>query len=185
MKRRLLYLAILLLLAAPQGCGEAEQGTRQELGTLTVAVPEGWEVQTPTSAMRKAQYGLPRQGSDGEDALLVVYHFGSDQGGSVDANLKRWYGQIRQPDGKSTADLAQVSTKQVSGMPVTVVDVTGTYAPSAMGPMVPATPPKDGYRMVAAIVTTGEGDYYFKLTGPEHTVAYWQDSFHRFVDSIE
>src|SRR5688572_14868402 len=42
---------------------------------LRFTAQPGWTVETPASAMRKAQYLLP--GADGAaDASLVVYHFG-------------------------------------------------------------------------------------------------------------
>ena len=167
------------------GCGQPEPGIQQDLGAISVRVPPSWEVGTLSSRMRKAQYLLPRHGGDEEDASMVVYHFGPSDGGSVDANLERWYGQFTQPDGRATADVAKVSERRVSGMPVTVVDVTGTFATGAMGPMMPAGKPKPGYRMLAAIVTSPASFYYFKLTGPEQTVAHWRDSFDGLVNSIE
>ena len=52
--------------------------------------------------MRKAQYRLPGIKS-ADDATLAVFFFQMG-GGSVDANLSRWYKQFRTADGKAVAE---------------------------------------------------------------------------------
>ncbi len=174
----LIFLSSMFLI----GCEGMECGKTQDLGAITVRVPEDWKTERPSSSMRKAQYLLP--GGAG-DAHLVVYYFGQRQGGSVEDNLERWYGQFHQPDGTSSRDKARVSKREVSGMPVTIADISGTYAPSAMGRMMPAPDPEPNCRMLAAIVESSKGSYFFKLTGPEETVKSWKGSFERFVDGIK
>ena len=62
------------------GCGGGAEekvvlaGKTEDLGGVTVSVPDGWVSETPSNAMRKAQYRLP---GDGGDAELVVTHFGT------------------------------------------------------------------------------------------------------------
>jgi hypothetical protein len=177
--------SLLFLVVIASGCGEQELGSLQNLGAITAKVPASWRSETPSSRMRKAQFVLGKQAPDQDDATLVVFYFGLSQGGSVEANLARWFGQFKQPDGRSSEETAQVSKREVGGMPVTLADVSGTYAPSAMRPMAPTAPPRTGYRMLAAIVESPVGSYYFKLTGPEGTVDHWSDAFSKFVDSIE
>src|SRR2546423_106330 len=46
--------------------------------TLSFTPQEGWVAETPSSPMRKAQYKLPKQGSDPEDAVVIVSFFGGD-----------------------------------------------------------------------------------------------------------
>lgn len=184
-KRVIFTTAFYLLLTGLAGCGGEDVGQVQDLGAITVRAPKQWTVQTPTSPMRKAQYLLPKAKTDVEDATLVVFYFGQGEGGSVELNLERWYGQFQQPDGSSSKEKAMVSRRTASGMPVTMADVSGTYAPSGMGPMMPAPEPKPGYRMLAAIVESPQGPYFFKLTGPERTVEEWHRSFERFIDRIE
>ena len=171
-----------LCLAGLGGCGGEGEG--QDLGTISVRVPEGWMIEPPSSRIRKAQYVLSGQGADAEDASLVVFYFGPGQGGSVEANLKRWYGQFKQPDGRSSEEVARVSKKTVSGMQVTAADVSGTYAPAPMGLMAPVGRPKPNYRLLAAIVESPQGPYFFKLTGPEGTVGYWKGTFDKFIESV-
>src|SRR3989338_9158151 len=70
-------------------------------GSLTWSAPEGWIEETPSSPMRKAQYCLPKVEGDSEDVSVSLFYF-PGQGGSIEDNLNRWYGQFIQPDGKST-----------------------------------------------------------------------------------
>ena len=147
------------------------------LNAITLMVPDGWQGQEPSSKMRQAQYLLPRQEGDSEDAELVVFYFGSGNAGSVEANLERWRGQMKGAQGETTKGTA-------NGMNVTTLDVTGTYVQS-MGPMMKAGDTKPDYRMVASIVESPAGAYYFKLTGPGHTVAHWNDSFAAFIASAK
>jgi hypothetical protein len=39
--------------------------------------------------------------------------------------------------------------------------------------------------MLAAIVATKDGPWYFKLVGPEATVAKWEASYQAFLSSIQ
>lgn len=156
--------------------GAPLEGTPLNLGAITVTSPSAWQPQPPSSSMRKAQFALPGQGGS-EDAELVVFYFGSGSAGSVEANLQRWRGQMKGAEGET-------QKRTVNGMPVTTLDVTGAYAAS-MGPMMQPGPEKAGYRMVASIVESPAGAYYFKLTGPEKTVGHWKETFDRFIGSAK
>jgi hypothetical protein len=153
----------------------------KSFGPIKAKVPAEWTEQTPSSSMRKAQYALPKVAGDGEDGELAVFYFGLGQGGSVEANIERWIGQISQSDGSSSKDKAKTSKKDIGGMPVTLVDVSGTYSAGMMS----NAPPRQGYRMLAAVAETTEGPWFFKLTGPENTVAKWSGSFDQFINSFK
>ena len=86
---------------------------------LTFTAPQGWQQGKPGSSMRVAESTLPRVQGDAEDAQLVLYFFGG-QGGSVDANIERWVGQIQQPDGKPSSAVAKKITRTVNGLAVTL-----------------------------------------------------------------
>jgi hypothetical protein len=154
------------------------------LDVVTLQADAGWKAATPTSSMRKAQFTLPRAANDAEDAELVVFYFGADQGGSVEANLKRWYGQFAQPDGSASAEKAKVAREVVDEMNLTTVDLSGTY----VAPIMPGNAEnynKPNFRMLAAVLETLQGPYFFKLVGPEQTVAHWAASFNRFMHSAK
>src|SRR4029453_17678208 len=94
--------------------------------SLTYTTPDGWKTVPVASSMRVAEFALPRADGDAEDAQLVVYYFGG-QGGSVEANLQRWVGQMQQADGRPAAPVARRQTRVVNGLAVTLLDVSGTY----------------------------------------------------------
>lgn len=167
-----------------QSQGEASMAAKKASGELSYTAPGEWIQHPPTSQMRKDQYLMP--GPEGKDAAeLVVYHF-PEMGGMVQANINRWYGQIQQPDGSDTASRAKTETMQVDGIEVTTVYVTGTYL-KPKNPMDMAGPKDEmtGYAMLAAIVETEQGPWFFKATGPEETLTHWRPTFDDFVKTFE
>ena len=150
---------------------------RQALGPLSAVAPEGWVAQQPSSSMRVAQYGLP--GPAGE-ATLGIFFFGPGQGGSVEANIERWFGQFTQEDGQPAQ--GRRWTQQVGDIEITGVDVSGTFSASmGMGD----SEPQPGYRMLGAIAVHRSGTVFFKMTGPAQTVAQWAASFDEFLGSLQ
>jgi hypothetical protein len=150
---------------------------------LTFTTPQGWQEGKPASSMRVAELTLPRAAGDAEDAQLVVYHFGG-QGGSVQANINRWVGQMEQPDGKPSVSVARSVSRRVNGLDVTLVDVRGTYI-AEVAPGAAERNHKPQFRLRAGVVQTTNGPYYIKLTGPEKTVAKWDQAFEQFVGSLK
>src|SRR4249920_3351365 len=59
-------------------------------GDLRFKAPDGWTTEKSSSSMRVAQYKLPKVEGDKEDASLVLYYFGANQGGTAQANIDRW-----------------------------------------------------------------------------------------------
>ena len=149
--------------------------------TLRFTAPKDWTVKPSSSPMRVAQYGLPRAAGDAEDAELIVYFFGG-QGGSVEANLDRWVGQMEQPDGRPSKAVARTETLTVNGMKATVLDVSGKYV-AEMAPGSATRFNKPGFRLKAAVVETPGGPYFVKLTGPAKTVERWNAAFAAFLRS--
>ena len=150
---------------------------------LKFDVPKGWVSKTPSSSMRVAEFVLAKATGDAEDATVTVYFFGG-QGGSVQANLDRWIGQMAQPDGKPSKDVAKTSTMQTAtGLKVSLVDVSGTYV-AEVTPGSAERLNKPGFRQIAAVVETPDGPYFVKLTGPAGTVAKWKESLDAFLKSL-
>ena len=143
-----------------------------------------WVSEPAASGMRVAQYRLPRAGGDAEDASLIVYYFGQGQGGSAQANLDRWIGQMEQPGGGSSKEKARTEKMTVNGLDVTLLDVTGTYT-AEMTPASGNQQNKPGSRMRAAVIDTPKGAYFVKLVGPEKTIERWDGEFLSFIRSFE
>jgi hypothetical protein len=114
--------------------------------------------------MRAAEYLVPRAAGDSEDAECIVITFGPGQGGGVDDNVDRWIAQF------SSTTPPERTRKEIHGLPVSRVEVAGTYTAMRM-PGMPAAPSSHaGWRLVGAIVEAPSGLWFFKLTGPDATV---------------
>jgi hypothetical protein len=159
---------------APQGAS----------GELHFKAPDGWVTEKPSSSMRVGQYKLPKVEGDKEDASLVVYYFGATQGGTSQANIDRWIGQMQQPDGSSSKDKAKTETMTANGLKVATVDVSGTYT-AEMAPGSQSFHNNANYRLRAAVIETPKGNYFVKLAGPEKTVMRWDQSYNDFLKSVE
>ena len=146
-------------------------------------VPRGWVSKAPSSTTRVAEFTLAKAPGDAEDATVTVYFFGG-QGGSVQANLDRWIGQMAQPDGRPSKDVAKTSTMQsATGLKISLVDVPGTYV-AEVTPGSSERLNKPGFRQIAAVIETTDGPYFVKVTGPAATVAKWKDSVDAFLKSL-
>jgi hypothetical protein len=150
---------------------------------LTYAVPAGWKPVTTSSSMRVAQFALPRATGDAQDAELVVYYFGG-AGGTVEANIDRWVGQMQQPDGKPSSAVMKRQARTINGLKVTMVDVAGTYI-AEMTPGASERHHDANFRLRAVVVETVNGAYYIKLTGPAKTVGARETEFESFVASVK
>ena len=164
---------------APQSRPAAPAQASPASGGLRLRAPEAWISEQVASNMRVSQYKLPRAEGDAEDASLVVYYFGPGQGGSVDANLERWAGQMGQ-----TLDKAQKQAITVNGLSVTLLDVSGSYS-GDMTPGSAATGDKPNSRMRAAVIETPTGPYFIKLVGSAKTIGRWEQEFLSYVKSAE
>lgn len=194
MKRIILTISAAALLTA--GCGGNGDSGRTETprdmgGTdakateVTWKVPEGWVEETPANAMRKAQFALPAAEGDATDGEVVITFFpGEGQVGGVEANIDRWYGQMSQPDGSSTKDVAEVERSTVNGMKHVRVEMTGTYNGGMMMGGHGATE-MTGYKMISTIVQSDAGPYFVKAVGPEATINKWEESYDQFLASFK
>ena len=114
MKSSAFLIVVLLIFFILQiGCGtgdyverDDQQGQPQPVsgtsGEVMYIIPEEWERTPVSSQMRKDQMILP--GIEGGPAGELAVFFFPGTGGSVQANLDRWYGQFTQPDGSSTKE---------------------------------------------------------------------------------
>lgn len=159
----------------------ADDGTKV-IGPFSIKVPGKWLETPPSSGMRMAQFTV---NGDAGPAELVVYYFRGG-GGSVDANLERWYGQFKSAKGRVTNDNANRLDREIAGLKVTTVDVTGTYN-AAMSPANPTGPKhnKPDSQMLAAIIQTDAGPFFFKMVGPAKTVGDAKGEWDAMIESIK
>ncbi|QDT70566.1 hypothetical protein MalM25_35150 [Planctomycetes bacterium MalM25] len=179
------YLYALLLLVAATLSAHADPTTSRAIdlagGALAFDAPEAWDSVTPGSRILEHELSVDApEGSDAADARLTIMA----AGGSVEANLSRWVGQFQTIDRSQDRDAPMKQEIEAGGMKGTLLDVSGTYLESAGGPFGPKTP-REGYRLVGAIVQTkGSGNYFFKLIGPKATVDPAAETFREMVESL-
>jgi hypothetical protein len=150
-------------------------------GGFSLEAPTGWKRVQPKSGIVETEFAVPSEGDAPAGRMTVM-----GAGGSVQANVDRWYGQFTQPDGAATKDKAVTKTVKIAGCTVTMVDVSGTYKDSPGGPFAGGkTIDRPGYRMLAAIVETpASGSYFLKFYGPAATVAKHAEGFRGMVEGI-
>jgi hypothetical protein len=147
---------------------------------LTAPVPAQWASQPPANAMRLAQFQVPGASGEG-DAEVIFFYFGQGEGGSVEDNIERWQSQFTSPDGNSIKPVVQHLA--VGGMPVTTVELSGSYA-RVMGMGSEGAPTPDQMLLVA-IVETPQGNLTIQLHGPSATVAANREGFLAMVRGIK
>src|SRR5262245_27244537 len=129
------------------------------LASLKFDVPAGWKTLPVSSSMRVSDFSLAKVPGDSEDATTTIFFFGAQQGGGVQANMDRWIGQLAQPDGRPSKDVAKTSTLTSHGLKVSIVDVSGTYV-AETAPGSGQNLNKPGFRQLASVVETPGGNYY-------------------------
>src|SRR5207248_764687 len=123
---------------------------------------------------------------DKDEAEVVIFYFGEGGGGPVDDNIKRWKGMFVPPEGKKIDDVAKVQKLKVGDVPVTYLDIHGTYSFQS--------PPSDpnakttrrfNYRMLAVVFESKKGPYFIRMVGPADTVAHYKKGFDEWLKGFK
>ncbi len=149
-----------------------EAGSTLNVLGLSMPIPEGWTQVPPSNSMRLAE--LKVAPDDPAKTCTVAF---STAGGEVQMNIDRWAGQIRDAAGQPAVPKTDVRT--VSGLTVTVTEMSGTYA--GMG----GTPPLEGWMLRAAIIETPSGLLFIKMTGPAETMQSAANAFDSMIDGLK
>lgn len=151
--------------AAAMSAAEAitGEGNAVALAGVTIPVPSAWAKSgggggAGGSMSPAAEFTIA--GQDGP-ARLVFFN----TGGSAEANIQRWKGQMK--EGGQPAQ-AKVDTTSIGGVKVTTVEMEGTY--SGMGPGGAPAAPADDTGFLGAIVEGPRGQVQIRMTGPYRTV---------------
>jgi hypothetical protein len=171
---------------ATEAAPEARVFTIADRG-FSLQAPAGWQRVQPKSGIVETEFAIPSEGAaaDGTPAqpgrMTVM-----GAGGTVQANIDRWYGQFTQPDGSETKTKATSKKLDIAGCKVTLVDIPGTYKDSPGGPFAGGRPiERPDYRMLAAIVETPDrGNHFLKFYGPAKTVTAHADGFRTMVEGM-
>jgi hypothetical protein len=155
--------------AAPGTPSMATTGVPTATGSdLTWTAPADWQ-QKPASAMRKATYTIPAAGTSGT-AELSITAFPNDVGGEL-ANLNRWRSQVHLPPVGEAELASSVTRVEHNGLHFGVVDLVGQEAAPQ--------------HLLAAWVPYGGATWFFKLLGPDATVAKQKQAFTDFLNTIK
>lgn len=155
-------------------------GSGTGAAALSWTVPDGWVEETPSSAMRRAQYRVPGPAGDGE---CVIFYFGPGQGGDAMANAVRWANQFSQPDGRASEEAMKTEKIEVGGIPVLLTEVTGTYG-GGMTMMTGTSQQLADHMLLGAIAEGGDANWFFKFTGPAGSLEHQRHNFRSMIESL-
>ena len=133
--------------------------------------PDGWTEVAPT------QFRNPNflAGPAGEVECYVSV-LGGDGGGLL-VNANRWRGQMGQ--GPFTEEeFAELTRIVILGHEAVIVDFEGAF--SGMG----QAAPKEGYRLIGALLKTAESSVFIKMVGPKDAVDAQKDYFTHFAETL-
>jgi hypothetical protein len=151
-------------------------------GGMSLEAPEGWKRVEPKSAIVETEFSIPGEAAAELAGRMTVM----GAGGTVQANIDRWYGQFTQPDGSDTKEKSTAKKLNVAGCAVTMVDITGTYKDMPGGPFAGGRAiERPEYRMLAAIIEVpDQGNYFLKFYGPAKTVGKHADGFRKMIEGM-
>lgn len=144
---------------------------------LTYKAPADWK-EMPARMMTDEVYALPKAEGDPEDGDLAVSTLG--QIVDIAANVERWCGQFKLPDGQTCATAAKKTELPGTKYPTTIVEIAGSFLGRSMF-AAPSGPAKPDYRMLTAEVRVGSVAWYFKLLGPSKTVDKHREAFMQMI----
>ena len=131
--------------------------------------------------MRLAEFVVPARG-DGVGSEVVVYFFGTGQGGSVDANVERWRSQFTKPGGGAVFE--RVTRDTSATFPLLIAEWRGTYA-RGVGTGSSTSDSRPDHTLVAVVAETPRGTLIFQLFGPSGAVAVAHDKYLHMVRSLK
>lgn len=148
-------------------------------GDLSFQAPETWKKVKRRNNIIEMEFAVPGEKKD--DTPIRVTMMAS--GGSIQANLARWMGQFKGTGAGASREKAKIEEEKAAGMPLTVLDISGTFMDSMRGPFGPKVEKPD-HRMIAGILQTGTvGNYFFKFVGPAALVEKHSKAFREMLKS--
>lgn len=142
-------------------------------GGLKLNVPETWKQSKPSSRLRLAQFAIPAVKGDDEEGELALFNFGA--GGSAKANIDRWIDQFQSDEREVKVKEGALETGKYF-----FVEITGTYKKPVGPPIARQSEDAPGSRMLGVILAIEDkGIYFFKMTGPDKTVAAQTDALRK------
>ncbi|OWK37559.1 hypothetical protein [Fimbriiglobus ruber] len=176
--RRLLMTAAAALFVGGAGFA-ADKGTTVELAGLKSTTPADWKEETPSNAMRMAQFKLPKAEGDADDAELAVFVFPGGSG-TVKQNLDRQLAKFVEEGRKEKSDKIKVGEIEAAYQ-----DVSGTFKKKKF-PMAQDFTPVTGFRQLYVVFEGKDNkQYYMTLLGPIKTVEKHKKGFEEWLKNFK
>ena len=161
--------------AAAKGASETLKIAKDQLRIVT---PETWKSIPPKSNFLLHEFRVP---AEGKDFARITF---SISGGSIKLNIDRWIGQF---DASSKVE-SSTEKKEIAGVEVHLVDISGTYKDSmGGGPFAPGPVKKlENHRLLGAIIVLTDGTQVFvKGTGPAAVMEENKEAFDKMIEGIK
>jgi len=167
---RLFRAAALVTTAIVCAVAVAAETNEVMVGQLKFAMPKSWKQAEVTNAMRLAQFAIPAVEGDSEPGELVI---SGPFGGTAQANIQRWIDQFE----SSGREVKLTKGTSPQGDYI-FAEISGTYKKPDGPPILRKTTAAPGFRMQGVMMTVkGSGNYFYKLTGPDKTIAAQAEPF--------
>lgn len=175
-----MFIAPALVAGLACGLAAADKGVTVEWGGMRSTTPASWKEETPSNKMRLAQFKLPKEKGDKDDAELAL--FASPGGGSIEANLER---QVKKFELAKDAKPV-VSKIKIGKEEATYQDITGTYLKKfpPFDPNAKITKVED-YRQIYVIFEGKDAVYSLTLLGPAKTIEKHKKEFDEWLKNFK
>jgi hypothetical protein len=112
-----------------------------------------------------------------------VFHF-SGGGGDKEANIKRWKGMVKPPEGTKEDDAYKLSEFKVGEAKVTLFEAAGTYM-FKKTPMDAEAEPRADHKFIGAIFDTGKDVFFVRMVGPKKTMDANRKAFDEWLKNFK
>lgn len=189
MNSRVFLLGAFATLVANFAVAQDAKTTKVELadGKIVMEAPAEWVSVKPKSNIVQYEFSAPKvEEKDKDKAARITF---TASGGTIEANIDRWYTQFEQADKSSTKEKAKVEKFDADGQTIHWVDIPGTFKDTmGAGPFAPSKAPtmRENYRMLGGIIETKNmGNHYVKITGPAETVEKLAEGFKKMLKELK
>jgi hypothetical protein len=170
------------MLALFLSCGVVyaeDKGKVVEVAGMKSTTPKEWKEETPSNSMRMAQFKIPKDEKDKEDAELAIFVFPGGSG-TVKQNLERQLAKFLEEGRKDKTEKTKVGELEA-----TYQDLTGTYKKKPF-PMAEKFTPVPDYRQIYVIFEAKDGkQYYMNFLGPKNTVEKHKKGFDEWLKNFK
>ena len=154
-----------------------------KFGKLSATAPSGWKSEKPNNRLRSHQFKIASENPNYPAAEVSV---NPESNPDPEKSFPRWKAMFEAPEGKTVEDISKVQKLEVGKTMIHLLDVTGTWRykerpfdPKSKLEILPE------YRVIWAIVVTGDEATHVRLSGPMSVVNKAQPDFDNWLKSIK